>query len=131
MTPIVIYVNFLKEKKVFICNVTSHEPMKLVLKYTLKDFYIGIWSLLLTIFVITFMLNMDETNSSSLLIPYLHIVYRNVFIPHIIPNAQFTLITILNYFWQRALLVLLLPLVIGCMVGLMKRQAKKEATSRV
>jgi hypothetical protein len=77
------------------------------------------------------MLNMDETNSYSLLIPYLHSVYRNVFIPHIITNAQFTLVTIPSYFWQRALLVLLLPLVIGCMVGLMKRQAKKEVTSRV
>jgi hypothetical protein len=113
------------------CNFTSHEPMKLVLKYTLRGFYIGIWSLLLTILVIIFMLNMDETNSSSLLIPYLHSVYKNVFISHIIPNAQFTLVTILNYFWQWALLVLLLPLVIVCMVGLMKRQAKKELTRRV
>lgn len=127
----VIHVNFLKEKKVFICNVTSHEPMKLVLKYTLRHFYIGIWSLLLTILVIILMLNTDETNSSSLVIPYLHSVNRNVFIPYIIPNARFTLVTILYYYLQWALLVLLLPLVTGCMVELMKKQAKKEVTRRV
>jgi hypothetical protein len=104
--------------------------MKPVLKYALKGLHVGIWSLVLTVIVIIFMLVMNETDSSSVLIPYLHAVYRDVFIAYIIPNAKFTLATILNYYWQWALLMLLLPLVIGCIIGLIKRQASKGTTDR-
>jgi len=104
--------------------------MKLVLKYALRGLNVGIWSLLLTVIVIIFILVMNETDSSSVLIPYLNAVYKNVVIEYIIPNAEFTLITILKYYWHWALVVLLLPLVIGCMIGLIKRQANKGATGR-
>jgi hypothetical protein len=104
--------------------------MKLVLKYALRGLNVGIWSLLLTVIVIIFILVMNETDSSSVLIPYLNAVYKNVFITYIIPNAEFTGVTILKYYWHWALLVLLLPLVIGCGIGLIKRQANKGTTGR-
>jgi len=100
--------------------------MKLVLKYSLRGLNVGIWSLLLTAIVIIFILVMNETDIYSVLIPYLNAVYKNVFIKYIIPNAEFTLVTILKYYWRWALLVLLLPLLIGCTIGLIKRQAIKR-----
>jgi hypothetical protein len=105
--------------------------MRPVLKYALKGLYIGIWSLLLSVIVIIFTLVMDETDTPRLLIPYLQSVYKDAFIPHIISNAEFTLVTTLNYYWHWALLVLLLPLVMGFMVGLIKRKAKKDAEGRI
>ena len=104
--------------------------MKLVLKYALRGLNVGIWSLLLTVIVIIFILVMNEIDMYSVLIPYLSAVYKEVLIKHIIPNAEFTIVTILKYYWRWALLVLLLPLLIGCIIGLIKRQDIKRCTFR-
>jgi hypothetical protein len=100
--------------------------MKPVLKYALRGLNVGIWSLLLTAIVIIFNLVMNEIAMYSGLIPYLNAVYKDVVLERIIPNAEFTAVTILKYYWHWALLVLLLPLLIGCIIGLTRKQDTKR-----
>ena len=102
--------------------------MKIVLKYSLRGSYVGILSLLLIFNALIFTLVLRETESLKVLIPYLNAVHNKVVIPYLIPHADTTFITILNYYCKWALLVLLLPFVIGDGSGLIKKQTKKGAT---
>jgi type II secretory pathway component PulF len=101
--------------------------MKPVLTYTLRGFQVGMWGLVLIVVVIIFTLVIHETGTYGDVIPYFHAVYEEVMIKHFMPNAVFTMETILKHYWEWALVVLLLPLAVGFLIGLGKRQRRKEA----
>jgi len=105
--------------------------MKPVLRYTLRGLQVGMWGLVLTVVVIIFTLVIHETATSGDVIPYFRAVYEEVMIKHFMPNTVFTIETILKHYWGWALAVLLLPLVTGFVIGLGKRQPRKEAKPAV
>jgi hypothetical protein len=110
-----------------VLSLREEEHMKPVLTYTLRGFQVGIWGLLLTVVVIIFNLMITETGSYGDLIPYFRAVYEELIIKHLMPNAAFAVVTILEHYWQWALAVLVLPLVMGFLIGLGKRQHRREA----